>query len=131
MKWEISPIRRSIARAATPPSIPRGSRRSAARRLFLPPQEGCRMDSSCNIRTRNRACHAGPENSRLPSSRAGFQKLVGDRVGQRLKRGVDDMGGDAGRRPALSGAVAKLDQDPRHRVGSAAENADAKIDEFE
>src|SRR6202023_2562993 len=64
-------------------------------------------------------------------SRAGFQKLISDRVGQRLKRGIDDIGGDAGRRPALSGAVAKLDQDPRPRVGSTVENADAKIDEFE
>src|SRR5262249_51597013 len=41
------------------------------------------------------------------------------------------IGRDAGRRPALAGCVAKLDQHPRHRVGSAVENADAKIDKFE
>src|SRR5580700_125326 len=52
MKWEISPIRRSIGRAATPPSIPPGSRRYGGRRRFQPPHEAFRMGSSCNIRTR-------------------------------------------------------------------------------
>src|SRR5258708_19907191 len=51
--------------------------------------------------------------------RAGAHELVDDRVHQRLERGVDDVGRDADRGPALSGLVLALDQDARHRLGAA------------
>src|SRR5664279_3002929 len=124
MKWAISLIRRFTARAETPFSMRHLSKPCGERHRSRPLREACRTISFGNIRTRIRLRHA-----RL--ARAGLQKLVSDRVGQRLKRGVDDIGGDANRRPAFTRPIAKLDQHTRHRVGSTLENPDPEIDEFE
>src|SRR5712691_7984055 len=50
--------------------------------------------------------------------RAGPHELVDDRIHQRLERGVDDVGRDADRGPALAGLVLALDQDAGHRLGA-------------
>src|SRR5438128_8842000 len=65
------------------------------------------------------------------SRRAGAHELVDDRIHQRLERGVDDVGRDADRGPALAGLVLALDQHPRHRLGAAVEDAYAIIGELE
>src|SRR5215468_10999845 len=63
--------------------------------------------------------------------RAGPHELVDDRIHQRLERGVDDVGRDADRGPALPGLVLALDQDAGHRLGAAIENAHAVVGELE
>src|SRR5260370_30263649 len=63
--------------------------------------------------------------------RAGADERVDDRVHQRLERGVDDVGRDADRGPALSGLVLAVDQDARHRLGAAIENAHAVVGQLE
>src|SRR6516225_11090572 len=63
--------------------------------------------------------------------RAGAHELVDDRVHQRLERGIDDVGRDADRGPALSGLVLAFDQDARHRLGAAIENAHAVVGQLE
>src|SRR5262252_5901220 len=63
--------------------------------------------------------------------RAGPHELVDDRIHQRLERGVDDVGRDAHRGPALPGLVLALDQDAGHRLGAAIENAHAVVCQLE
>src|SRR5205807_407585 len=63
--------------------------------------------------------------------RAGFNQLVDHRIHQRLKRGVDDIGGHADRGPSLALLVFALYQHPRHGFGSAIEDADAIIDQLQ
>src|SRR5271170_5804835 len=62
--------------------------------------------------------------------RAGFHKLIDDGIHQSLERGVDDVGGDADRGPAVAGLVGALDQHPRDRLGAAIEDANAVIGEL-
>src|SRR6202020_3525466 len=59
------------------------------------------------------------------------ERPVGDRVDQRLERGVDDVAGHADRRPCVSISVAELDQNARHRIGAALEDADAIVAQFQ
>src|SRR5580692_12799908 len=75
-----------------------------------------------------RATRPKPWRSR---GRAGFDQLVDDRIHQRLERGVDDVGRDSDRGPALAALVAALDQHPRHRLGAAVENAHPVVGELE
>src|SRR6516164_2962909 len=63
--------------------------------------------------------------------RPGPHELVDDRIHQRLERGVDDVGRDADRGPALPGLILALDQDAGHRFGAAIENAHAVVGELE
>src|SRR2546430_5825787 len=63
--------------------------------------------------------------------RAGAHELVHDRIHQRLKRRIDDVGRDADRGPALAGLVLALDQHTRYRFRAAIENAHALVGELE
>src|SRR3546814_10743662 len=45
-------------------------------------------------------------------------ELVGDRVGKGVEGGVDDIGGNADRRPAPARAVGALDHHAGHGVGA-------------
>src|SRR5262245_28859216 len=63
--------------------------------------------------------------------RAGPHELVDDRIHQRLERGADDVGRDPDRGPALPSLVLALDQDARHRLGAAIENAHAVVGQLE
>src|SRR6516165_9485573 len=63
--------------------------------------------------------------------RPGPHELVDDRIHQRLERGVDDVGRDADRGPALPGLILALDQDAGHRLGAAIENAHAVVGQLE
>src|SRR3974390_1998297 len=56
---------------------------------------------------------------------AGFHQLVDDRVHQRLERGINDVGRYPDRCPALAPFVRTFDQNPRHRLGAAIEDAHA------
>jgi phosphoenolpyruvate synthase/pyruvate phosphate dikinase len=58
---------------------------------------------------------------------AAARQAVGDRVDQRLERGVDDVVRHSDRRPGLPRPVAEFDQDPRHRVGAALEDPHAVV----
>src|SRR6478609_8762589 len=63
--------------------------------------------------------------------RARFHQLVDHRIHQRLERGVDDIGRDADRGPALAVLVLALDQHPRHRFRAAIEDTHAVIDQLQ
>src|SRR5262249_46986602 len=63
--------------------------------------------------------------------RPGPHELVDDRIHQRLERGIDDVGRDADRGPALAGLILALDQDAGHRLGATIENAHAVVGQLE
>src|ERR1700730_11760504 len=63
--------------------------------------------------------------------RAGPQKFISDRVGNRLERGIDNIGRDPDRRPTLPQTIAKFSQNPCHRIRSTVKDANTKIDKFE
>src|SRR6266850_712694 len=63
--------------------------------------------------------------------RAGLDQLVNNRIHQRLKRPVDDVGRNADGGPALALLVFALDQHPRYRLGAAIEDTDAVVDQLQ
>src|SRR5882672_12839847 len=63
--------------------------------------------------------------------RAGLDQLVDDRVHQRLERGIDDVGRDADRHPALAVLVLALDQHAGHRLRAGVEDTHAIVGELE
>src|SRR4051812_6902467 len=63
--------------------------------------------------------------------RAGLDQLVHDRIHQRLERGIDDVGRDADRGPALPRFVLALDQHARYRFGAAIEDTHTIVGELE
>src|SRR5436190_19865736 len=58
-------------------------------------------------------------------------QLVDDRIHQRLERGIDDVGGNADRGPALAALVLALDQDAGHRLGATVEDTHAIVGQLE
>jgi len=68
----------------------------------------------------------------LRGRRTGAQQLVGDGVDQGLEAGVDDVGGDADREPALARAlVAAFHQHARDGLGAAREDAHLVVDQLD
>src|SRR5262250_1133558 len=63
--------------------------------------------------------------------RAGAHELVDDRIHERLKRGIDDVGRDTDRRPTLAGFVLALDQHAGDCLGPAVEDAHAVVGQLE
>src|SRR5688500_6480431 len=57
-----------------------------------------------------------------------LEQLPGDRVVQRLVRGVDDVAADADGAPALAGLVGALDHDARDRFGAGLRRQDAHLE---
>src|ERR1700732_3236275 len=62
---------------------------------------------------------------------ARLHQLGDDGIYQRLKRGINDVGRDPDRGPALAALVPALDQHARHRLGAAVEDAHPVVGELE
>ncbi|GCC47017.1 hypothetical protein chiPu_0031074, partial [Chiloscyllium punctatum] len=86
------------------------------------------MDYFAAIAPRNDGCALFVVHSRR---RARLHQLVEHRIHQRLERGVDDIGRDADRGPALAGLVLAFDQNPRDRLGAAIEDTHAVVDQLQ
>src|ERR1700722_3950424 len=56
-----------------------------------------------------------------------LKQPIGDRVDQRLERGVDDVAGHPDRRPGVAVSIAELDQNARHRIRAALEDAQFEV----